>query len=303
MSYVLTIVASHGNSDISAGTTREIGKILGFYNLDFSCQPVWLRKGHAVDLGITDRPQDALISHLQDFLKKDKMDVFAGPVDGRRKKLLIADMDSTIAEGETLDDLAEAAGLKDKIAAITQAAMEGKLDFISALRERVGLLKNLPENALQETLAKTRLNHGARQLIATMKQGGARCVLVSGGFTFFTAAISARAGFDHHHGNMLEIERGMLTGKVKDPILDKHAKVDFLRRYCHDLGITEKAALALGDGANDIPMLKAAGLGIGFRPKEVVKAQIPNNIIHGDLTAALYAQGYDFRQFVRLEPE
>jgi phosphoserine phosphatase len=303
MSYVLTIAASHGNPDITNRHIDEVGKVLEFYNLDFTCEPVWLHKGRAVDLGVADRPQGALIAHLQDVLKRDKMDIFSNPVDGRRKKLLIADMDSTIVESETLDELADAAGIKEKIALITQAAMEGKLDFASALKERVSLLKGLPEKALQDTLDKTRLNPGARMLVMTMVRHGGRSVLVSGGFTFFTGAVARRTGFDHHHGNTLEIENGKLTGKVKDPILDKYSKVDFLKRYANDMGIKEKEVLAIGDGANDIPMLKMAGLGIGYHPKETVKEQIANHILYGDLSAALYAQGYNYSQFVRIEPE
>ena len=230
-------------------------------------------------------------------MKKDRIDFFITKNEARQKKLLLADMDSTIAEGETLDDLAEHAGLKDKIAAITALAMEGKLNFHQAIRERVGLLKGLSTNALTETLAKTKLNPGAEIFVRTMRAHGATCVLVSGGFKFFTAAIADRAGFEFNHGNELGIEDDKLTGKVIDPILDKYAKVDFLKNYMKNNTLSPEDCLTIGDGANDLPMLKMAGLGIGYHPKDAVKAEIGNCILYGDLTAALYAQGYTSTYF------
>ena len=206
-------------------------------------------------------------------------------------------MDSTIAAGETLDDLAQHAGLKDKIAAITALAMEGKLDFHQAIRERVELLKGLNTGALADTLTKTNLNAGAEIFVRTMRGHGATCVLVSGGFKFFTAAIAARCGFEFDHGNELGIENNHLTGKVIDPILDKYAKVDFLKFYMEKQNLTANDCLTIGDGANDLPMLKMAGLGIGYHPKDAVKSEIANCILYSDLTAALYAQGYSSTYF------
>jgi phosphoserine phosphatase len=297
MTHVLTFVASDTARPLLKRHLQEAEKIMGFYNITpAGPNPGWLAKDKAADLFIPAEAPGALMAHLREMLQPDAIDIFITPDDNRRKKLLIADMDATIVRGETLDDLAEFAGLKDQIAAITALAMEGKLDFKEALRERVALLRGLTITAIMETLDKLTLNPGAKEFVQTMKHHGTTCVLVSGGFTIFTEAAADRAGFDHHHGNTLEIENNALNGKVTDPILDKHAKVDFLEHYLKQLDLTPADALAIGDGANDIPMLKKAGLGIGYQPKHAVAEAIPNLIIHGDLTAALYAQGYSEKE-------
>ncbi|GJL85642.1 MAG: phosphoserine phosphatase SerB [Micavibrio sp.] len=298
MTHVITLVASEGNPDISKSHIKEMEKIIGFYNFKWEGKPEWLAKGRAVDLGLAARPQSALMSHLREFCADDKIDVFASPVENRQKKLLVADMDSTIIEEETLDELAAYAGLKEEIVAITTEAMEGRLDFAEALHKRVGLLKDLEAEKLQETLDKMVLSPGAETLVTTMNKEGAICVLVSGGFTFFTGAIAERVGFQHHHGNKLEIKDKKLTGMVQEPILDKHSKVDFLKQYTQDLGLGENDSIAIGDGANDIPMLKNAGLGVGYHPKPAVADAVQNVIIHGDLTAALYVQGYSKKDII-----
>lgn len=292
MSYVLTLVASPENPDVTQGLISTISEIIEIHKISYTCAPVWLRPLRAVDLGLSDKLPAEVFAGIRQLAKPDRIDVFMTEIDHRQKKLLVADMDATIVEGETLDELAEYAGLREKIALITQEAMEGKLDFASALRERVGLLKGMHQDALQHTLDKTRLNQGAQALVATMKKNGATCVLVSGGFNFFTRAIAKQAGFDINHGNELDVERNELTGKVKEPILDKQAKVDFMKQYTHHLSLKEHQTMAIGDGANDIPMLRIAGLGIGYRPKPMVAEQIQNLVLYGDLTAALYAQGY-----------
>ncbi|MGB4057147.1 MAG: phosphoserine phosphatase SerB [Alphaproteobacteria bacterium] len=299
MSHIVTLVSSSPQKPVGSRHIDEAIRIMDRYNIVPTCAPVWLTPGKAVDLGISEKPGGALIMHLRDMLSATEIDVFFTDPDRRRKKLLLADMDSTIINGETLDELAEFAGLKEKISAITALAMEGKLDFNSALRERVSLLKDLPVEALGKTLERMSSNPGAEIFIKTMKKSGATCVLVSGGFTFFTEAVAQQTGFDHHHGNTLEIENGKLTGKVLGSILDKFAKHDFLKSYTRDLKIKPEDTLTIGDGANDIPMLKAAGLGIGYKPKETVKNEINNLIIYGDLTAALYAQGFTEAHFVR----
>lgn len=296
MSYVLTLVASEEARPVTKTHIREIGSILGYYNMAYTSEAVWLAPSRAVDLGIPEKPQSALIAHLHEFLADSRIDLFINPVEKRRKSLLLADMDATIVEGETLDELAEYAGIKEQVASITQRAMEGLLDFHSALRERVDLLKGLDEQKLQETLNRTIINRGAETLVRVMKEHGATCVLVSGGFTFFTGAIAKVVGFDRNHGNTLEIEDGKLTGKVIPPILDKHAKLDYLNRYVVEKGITLENAMTIGDGANDLPMLKAAGLGVGYHAKQAVKDEISNQILYGDLSAALYAQGYNSHQ-------
>ncbi len=300
MSYVLTLVASKKSAPVTEKHFRTISNIIEHYNLKFTSDVIWLCKGKAAEASISGGSQFALVSHLRETLAKDEIDFFITKNERRQKKLLLADMDSTIASTETLDELAEYAGIKDQIAAITQRAMEGELDFHSALRERVGLLKGLKTTALTATLEETALNPGAEVFVSTMRKSGAACVLVSGGFTFFTQAIAERCGFNFNHGNILKIENEALTGEVEDPILDKFAKVNFLEHYIKDLGLTKDDCLTIGDGANDLPMLKMAGLGIGYHPKETVKAEIANCILYGDLTTALYAQGYSTDYFERL---
>lgn len=242
-------------------------------------------KPGGVEIQTEIRPSRAQHRALMDMLDDAATDVFIVPA-ARSIKLLIADMDATMVVGETLDDLAEHAGIKDKIAAITARAMNGELDFEAALRERVGLLRGLPESALQQTLDKMVLMSGAHELIAALKKNGATCVQVSGGFTFFTGAVAQKLGFDHHHGNVLGVENGKLTGEVIGPILDKNAKLRFLNEYAAKLGIGADQIMAIGDGANDIPMLLAAGIGIGYQPKAAVAEAVDNLVVHGDLSAA-----------------
>ncbi len=297
MSYILTLVASTKATPVTEQHFKDIERIIDAYNLKFTSKLIWLDKGIAAEIAISDNAQSSLIAHLRDTLEKDRIDFFVTKNKNRQKKLLLADMDSTIASSETLDELAAYAGIKDKIAEITQRAMEGELDFHAALRERVGLLKGLKTTALRATLDETTLNPGAEVFVQTMRKSGSACVLVSGGFTFFTQEIADRCGFSFNHGNRLEIKDDALTGKVEEPILDKYSKVDFLEHYIKDLNLTAEDCLTIGDGANDLPMLKIAGLGIGYHPKKAVKEDIGNCILYGDLTAALYAQGYSRQYF------
>lgn len=293
MSYVLTLVAANAKeSPLADHYIEDAVKILENENIRRTCADIWLSKGKAVDIGLSEKPQRLILQKIRGSLNMGQIDVFASNIEKRRKKLLLADMDSTIVSGETLDDLADFAGIKEKIAEITERAMNGELDFHSAIRERVGLLRDLPADSLNKTLKLTELNPGAKQFVATMKKHGARCVLVSGGFTFFTSAVAKDVSFDYNHGNELIIENDVLTGKVKEPILDKYAKVEFLKHYIEKLEIKDEDCLTIGDGANDLPMLQRAGLGIGYKPKPNVAREIDNMIIHGDLTTALYAQGY-----------
>src|ERR1019366_5778280 len=195
------------------------------------------------------------------------IDAIATLADGRRKRLLIADMDSTIIIGETLDDLAAFAGLGEKIAAITARAMNGELDFKDALRERVGMLKGLSVDALERTWQEIRLTPGALELVATMKAHGAYTALVSGGFTFFTSRVAALAGFDMHRSNTLLDDGTTLSGRVAEPILDRSAKLATLTELAARHGLPLSAALATGPGAHDLDMLLAAGLGVAFHAK------------------------------------
>tara|TARA_B100001989_G_C24546641_1_gene471258 strand:+ start:1222 stop:2127 length:906 start_codon:yes stop_codon:yes gene_type:complete len=297
MSYVLTLVASDTKNPVTPKHFKEIGAIIDAYNMSYKGKVKWLDKDKAADIGISDKAQFSLVAHLRDFLANDKIDFFITHNEHRAKKLLLADMDSTIVTGETLDEMAGHVGIKDQVAEITARAMNGELDFHAAIRERVGLLKDLPFADVEDTLEHTELSKGAQTFIQTMRAQGATCVLVSGGFTVFTNAIAEKCGFHFNHGNTLEVEDGKLTGKVVDPILDKFSKVEFLKSYMGDLGLEAIDCMTIGDGANDIPMLKLADLGIGYKPKEAVKKEVSNAILYGDLTAALYAQGYSRKMF------
>lgn len=297
MSKILTLVASKSEHPVTANHFQDVSKIFEHYNLALSGDMTWLAEGKAADMRLDGQVAYPIIAHLRDYFSTSKIDFFITEAQNRRKKLLLADMDSTIVSSETLDELAQYAGIKDKIAAITARAMNGELDFHDALRERVGLLQGLPVTALMATLEETHLNLGAKVFVRTMRAHGATCVLVSGGFTFFTQKIADQCGFAFNHGNNLEIEHDKLTGQVIPPILDKFSKVEFLEFYMKDLGLEAKDCLCIGDGANDVPMLHAAGLGIGYHPKPAVAEVVKNTILYGDLSAALYAQGYKKSEF------
>lgn len=227
------------------------------------------------------------------------IDACVQPAAGRRKRLLVADMDSTIINVECLDELADFAGLKAEISAITERAMRGELQFEGALRERVGMLKGLAIGALQQAYdERVRLNPGARTLVRTMAVNGARCALVSGGFTFFTSRVAEAAGFHLNRANTLIAEGDKLTGQVGDPILGKEAKLAALQQQAAELGVPLSATLAVGDGANDLAMIEASGLGVAYRAKPIVAAQAHAKVDHADLTALLYFQGYNASEFV-----
>jgi phosphoserine phosphatase len=217
---------------------------------------------------------------------------------GRRKKLLVADMESTMIENEMLDELADFLGLREKIAGITARAMNGEIDFAGALTERVGLLKGLPVAKLDEAAQRIRYMPGGATLVATMKKHGAYCALVSGGFTHFTALVKKALGFDSDAANVLNYDGATLSGTVEPPILGKEAKLATLRRLAAEHGLSTADTVSVGDGANDLPMLKAAGLGVAFHAKPVVAAEVQARIDHGDLTALLYLQGYRRTDFV-----
>ena len=256
--------------------------------------PVSLSDGEAADLPCPAPPDRALIAAALDGAPVDWAVL---PAEHRRKRLLIADMDSTIVTGETLDELAAQAGVGEQVAAITRESMEGKLDFAQALRARVAMLRGLPLAALERTWAGVRLSPGARTLVATMRAHGARAVLVSGGFTFFTGRIAALCGFDAHQANLLLDDGTALTGAVAEPILDRDAKLTALRRWAGDLGLSHRDTLAVGDGANDLAMIQEAGLGIAYRAKPVVAAAAGARVDHADLRALLYFQGYSASVF------
>lgn len=231
------------------------------------------------------------------------VDVCAQPWRGRRKRLLVADMDSTIIACECLDELADYAGVKAEVAAVTEAAMRGELDFEAALRARVARLAGLPIDVLARCYAeRVRLNPGARTLAATMTAAGARCVLVSGGFDAFARPVAETAGFAAHRANSLADDGARLTGRVLEPILGREAKLAALIEEAGALGVGMAETLAIGDGANDLAMIDGAGLGVAYRAKPLVAARAAARIDHADLTALLYFQGYAATEFTSAQP-
>ncbi|WP_041796136.1 phosphoserine phosphatase SerB [Pararhodospirillum photometricum] len=260
-------------------------------------RPDWLDDGIAADLRVDGLSPEQAEAAVRQALGDAALDVAAQPLAGRRKALLVADMDSTLVTTETLDDLAAHAGLKETIAAITARAMNGELDFTAALRERVGMLKGLPVAALEETWAHTPLTPGAEVTLKTLVAHGTRCLIVSGGFTFFTSRLAERCGFHGHVANVLGVADGVLTGTVADPIVDRTTKLTTLTTEAARLGLALSACAAIGDGANDLPMIQAAGLGVAFHAKPSVAAAARLRIDHGDLTALLYLQGYHRTEF------
>lgn len=262
----------------------------------------WLSERIACDIAFDDLSPDqaesacrAAITHA---LGPVAIDVLAQPLAGRKKALLVADMEATIIANEMLDELADLRGLRAQVSAITARAMNGEIDFAAALKERVALLKNLPESALAEVATRIRLNPGAKALVATMRAHGAYTALVSGGFRIFANRIRSDIGFDVAVANELVIEQGKLAGTVREPILAREAKLATLTSLAAQRGLTLAATLAAGDGANDLPMIEAAGLGVAYHAKPVVSAQARWRVDHADLTALLYAQGYRQEEIV-----
>jgi phosphoserine phosphatase len=252
----------------------------------------------AVDLYL-DGDLGAVRKLAADALAHHATDAAVQPIAERRKGLLVADMDSTIINVECLDELADFAGVKAKVAEITERAMRGELEFEGALRERVGMLRGLSLDALQAAYdQRVRLNPGARTLVRTMAAHGARCVLVSGGFTFFTGRVAEAAGFHANRANTLIEASGALTGQVGEPILGREAKLAALNEEARALALPLARTLAIGDGANDLAMIEAAGLGVAYRAKPIVAAQADAKVDHADLTALLHFQGYRADEFV-----
>ncbi len=256
----------------------------------------WLDPGVAAEFDLDHVPANRW--EVWEGLQALQVDMVVQKVEGRKKRLLIADMDSTMIRQECIDELADEAGVGAHVAAITARAMNGELDFEAALRERVGLLKGLPEAVIARVLRdRITLMPGGKVLLATMKAQGAYAALVSGGFTAFTAAVAELLGFDENRANTLHLAEGCLTGTVAEPILGKEAKLQALQEITARLRITPAEAIAVGDGANDLPMLLAAGTGVALHAKPRVQADCDIRVNHGDLTALLYLQGYSREEF------
>lgn len=257
----------------------------------------WLDPGVAAEFDLDEVPQNRW--EVWEGLQSLRIDMVVQKAEGRRKRLLIADMDSTMIRQECIDELADEAGVGARVADITARAMNGELDFEGALRERVGLLKGLPEAVIAQVLRdRITLMPGGETLLGTMKANGAHAALVSGGFTAFTSAVAAKLGFDENRANTLHVAEGRLAGTVAEPILGKEAKLEALIEITAQLGISPDDAIAVGDGANDLPMLLAAGTGVALHAKPRVQAQCDVRVNHGDLTALLYLQGYSRAGFL-----
>lgn len=256
----------------------------------------WLAADRAAEIVLDDPPARAA---LAGELAGIALDWALIPAAGRKKQVLISDMDSTIIDIECIDELADMVGIKAEVAAVTARAMNGELDFAAALEARVALLEGVPETAIAEICTeRLKLNPGARTLVRTMRAAGCLTLLVSGGFTLFTAYVAELAGFARHHGNRLEVVGGRLSGRVLPPILGAAAKLQALEAAAAELGLQPAACLAVGDGANDKSMLEAAGLAVAFRPHRILRDAADLSLDHAGLDAALYLQGYAAAELV-----
>jgi phosphoserine phosphatase len=285
--YVLSVIARAKEASEPAAAIRAAVAETGTAD-----EIRWLAPFHAFDIAFLDKPEETLAA-VRAVAPEFPLDINVVPAEHRKKKLLVADMDSTIIGCECIDELADMAGLKPLIAPITERAMRGEIGFEGALRERVALLKGLDLDALRRAYEeRVKLNPGARSLVMTMRAHGAHTLLVSGGFTYFTSRVAKAAGFEEEQANVLLDDGVVLTGRVRDPILGREAKLSALERMVARLKIAASDALAVGDGANDLDMIRVAGLGVAYHAKPVVAAAAGARIDHGDLTALLYLQGY-----------
>ena len=261
----------------------------------------WLSPDIAAEFELATRP--ANFDAVRVVAGASSIDLNILPKSGRRKALLLADMDSTMIGQECIDELAEVAGVGEQVRDVTARAMNGELDFEKALGARLSLMKGLPVNIIDDVLrSRISLSAGGPVLVATMKANGAYAALVSGGFTTFSGPVAKALGFDEHQSNVLGQAGGLLTGEVEGPILGREAKVEALNRLCSQLSISPSDVLAVGDGANDLEMLGAAGAGVAMHAKPVVAAECDLQINHGDLTAILYLQRYSLTDFVDVDP-
>jgi phosphoserine phosphatase len=283
MTFVLTLVAPELSKQ---AVEAARGALEGAGGAD------WLSEREACDLHFSGPDPLTAEQRVRAALDATRLDLLAQPVAGRRKALLLADMESTIIEQEMLEELAESLGLRREITEITERTMRGELDFEASLRRRVAMLEGLPAVRLEEAAERMTFSPGARTLVATLKAHGVRCALVSGGFTVFTEMVAQAAGFHEQQANRLELGEGHLTGRLIEPVLGRAAKRQALERLCGEMGIAPEAACAVGDGANDLEMLDIAGLGVAWRAKPALRERARARIDYSDLRAILFFQGY-----------
>jgi phosphoserine phosphatase len=293
MSAVLTLIAGCRNTQ----GLDHIAEMIADH-IEATTEPVWLSPGEACDL-VLEAGDLAEVEHAaRSLIDGAAVDVLVQPSADRRKRLLVADMESTIIENEMLDELADFLGLWAQVSEITRRAMNGEIDFVTALNARVGLLKGSGSSVLEEAVSRIRLTPGARELVATMRAQGAVTALVSGGFTIFAERVAAQLGFDHVVANRLDLAAGRIAGTVRPPIVTGETKRRMLLRLATENGIPSDRTLAVGDGANDLPMLSAAGMGVAFHAKPLVAASARWRIDHAGLRALLFAQGYRPDEFI-----
>jgi phosphoserine phosphatase len=286
MTMVLTLIAGAGGRQTLRNLAEAVAGAVGITE-----EPTWLADD-ACELVFDGKSPALAEATARALIGAAEIDVLVQPAADRRKRLLVADMESTIIENEMLDELADFVGRRREVSEITRRAMNGEIDFAAALEARVHLLAGLPERVLGEALPRIRLRAGARQLVATMRGAGAETALVSSGFTIFAEEVAAALGFDHVIANRLDVTAGRIAGTVSPPILTGESKRNTLLALAAEHAVPLEQTMAVGDGANDLPMLAAAGIGIAFHAKPVVASSARWRLDHADLTGLLYAQGY-----------
>ena len=293
-SYVITLIGNAHTRPLMAATVNLVSQSLGV-----EIREDWLATDEACDVFFESHTcVSALRKQTHEALQGTDIDAVCMPAAERRKKLLISDMDSTIIDQECIDELGDAIGVGNQIRDITQAVVNGEIEFPDALRQRMALMKGM-EYQLLERVYKDRITvkDGARTLVQTMRKNGAYCILVSGGFSFFTSRIAKAVGFHDHQANELAFAGNKLTGDVLEPILGRTAKLETLNKLCKEKGLTPADVVAVGDGANDIKMISAAGLGVAFHGSSSLKKNANAHIDHTNLTSLLYIQGYRKSEF------